>query len=47
MEPVEPSPITSILTALFVFHESWNQMEPVEPKIIRQSLRFVALLVGV
>ena len=35
LDPVEPSPITSILMPLFVFHESWNQVEPVEPQIAR------------
>ena len=46
VEPVEPDLETLTGTASIVFHDSWNQVEPVEPKIPRESLRFVALQVG-
>ena len=46
VEPVEPDLETLTVTASIVFHDSWNQVEPVEPKIPRESLRFVALQVG-
>jgi len=32
VEPVEPGSVTPAFTALFVFHDSWNQVEPVEPE---------------
>lgn len=32
VEPVEPNPTTLTFVGLIVFHDSWNHVEPVEPK---------------